>query len=112
MNMGQENYENGGAHQRKTERLAWEESVEFLSPVHCVGQTLDIGAGGLGVEMEKKLSVGAGVEIKILHGRLIAYGQVRWVKPMENGLYRAGIQFTHEDWSIITHIREMLRMNQ
>ena len=94
---------------RKTERLTWEETVEFLSPFSCTGHALDIGAGGIGVEMHEKLAVDNLVELKILDGHLLVQGRVRWVHRQVSGSYRVGIQFDHEDLSILTHIRNLLR---
>ena len=100
----------GSATHRKTERLPWDEPVEFLSPVKCTGQTLDIGAGGIGVEIAESLPVDSLVELKILKGHLIVQGRVRWTHHGEDGKYRVGIQFDHEDLSILTHIRNLLQL--
>ena len=97
-----------GAHNRKTERLPWQEPVEFLSPVICTGHTLDIGAGGIGVEMDNALAENTLVEMKLLKGHLIAQGRIRWTHQQPNGKYRVGIQFDHEEVSILTHIRNQL----
>ena len=99
-----------GATHRKTERLPWDEPVEFLSPVKCTGQTLDIGAGGIGVEITETLPVDSLVEMKILNGHLIVHGRVRWVHLGDDGKNRVGIQFDHEDLSILTHIRNLLQL--
>ncbi|MDH4246493.1 MAG: PilZ domain-containing protein [Deltaproteobacteria bacterium] len=98
-----------GIHHRKTERLAWDEPVEFLSPVKCTGRALDIGAGGIGVEVAETLPMDSLVEMKILHGHLIVQGRVRWISPAENGVHRVGVQFDHEDISILTHLRHLMQ---
>lgn len=85
---------------RLTNRVPFEEEVTLLSPQESPGLALDIGAGGIGVELPIELKIGTPVELKILSGHAITYGTVRWVSPMGEK-FRVGIQFRQEDWSII-----------
>ena len=64
------------------------------------GEAIDIGAGGVGIQLPKPLDEGASVEMEILSGHAITYGTVRWCRPHEDE-FRVGIQFRQEDWSII-----------
>ncbi len=88
------------AENRTTERFPVEEEVTFLSPREIIGRSVDIGAGGIGVEIPEPLEAGEAVELKILEGHAIVYGTVRWARP-QDGKFRVGIQFREEDWNVI-----------
>lgn len=85
---------------RTTERHAYEEDIEILSPQKVKGRAVDIGAGGIGIIIPSELSTGAAVELVIMDGHAITMGTVRWVRPDDGG-FRTGIQFRTEDWNII-----------
>ncbi len=85
---------------RTTNRVPFEEEVTLLSPYKTAGKSVDIGAGGIGIELPIGLSPGTDVELEILEGHAITYGTVRWTSSIENG-FRLGIQFRTEDWNII-----------
>ena len=88
------------AEQRTTERFSFEEEITILSPRRIEGRSIDIGAGGIGVEIPETLELETPLEIQILGGNAVVYGTVRWVKPLEKGC-RLGIRFREEDWNII-----------
>jgi hypothetical protein len=96
-----------GDPQRKTERFPHRAAFSFLTPAGVTGTTVDIGAGGVGVQLAQALAPGTNVELTIFGGRAIAQGKVRWCRA-EGGAYRAGIQFAAEDWSIIALVRAHL----
>ena len=93
-------------HNRKTERVMIHEEVSMRSPVSCVGRTVDIGAGGIGLEIPLEVPVGSVLEMTIFEGHLVVQGQARWVRPVEKG-FRVGVQFVEEDWSIIERVQKM-----
>ena len=86
--------------QRLTNRIPFEDEVTILSPQKVVGVTIDIGAGGIGIEIPVELTVGDAVEMAILSGHAITYGTIQWIRP-QDGKFRTGIMFRKEDWSII-----------
>ena len=88
------------AENRTTERFPYEEEVVFLTPREIIGRSVDIGAGGIGVEIPEPLETGVAVEVKILEGHAIVYGKVCWARP-QDGKFRVGIQFREEDWNVI-----------
>ncbi|MEE8436274.1 MAG: PilZ domain-containing protein, partial [bacterium] len=51
-------------------------------------------------------AIGQSVHLKILGGRVIVQGTVKWCGEAE-GSYRVGIQFSEEDWSVLEHIRDL-----
>lgn len=91
---------------RKTRRYPHREPVRFRKPYEVQGMTVDIGAGGVGVEVPVPLEPGAAVVLEIFDGHAIALGTVRWARPVEAG-FRLGIQFSEEDWSIIARIQAL-----
>ncbi len=91
---------------RKTQRYPHREAVKFREPYGFEGMTVDIGAGGIGVEVPIPLSPGDAVVLEIFDGHAIVLGTVRWVRPGPLG-FRAGIQFTEQDWSIIARIQAL-----
>lgn len=92
--------------QRKTQRYPHREKVKFLKPYEFEGETVDIGAGGVGVEVPLPIANGIGVVMEIFNGHAIAQGTVRWGKAHAGG-YRLGIQFQDEDWSIIARVQAL-----
>jgi hypothetical protein len=92
--------------QRKTRRFPHREAVKFLKPYEFEGVTVDIGAGGVGVEVPLAIANGVAVVLEIFDGHAIAQGTVRWGKPHEDR-FRIGVQFAEEDWSIIARVRAM-----
>ena len=74
--------------------------MTLVSPQRVPVKAVDLGAGGIGVELPIELAPGTNVELAILSDHAVAYGTVRWVAPRENG-FRIGIQFRTEDWNII-----------
>ena len=91
---------------RKTRRYPHRESVQFRKPYEFEGTTVDIGAGGVGVEVPLPMANGVAVVMDIFEGHAIAQGTVRWGRPHE-GRYRVGIQFNDEDWSIIARVQAL-----
>lgn len=85
---------------RKTRRIPFVEEVTLLAPEHHKGQAVDIGAGGIGIQLPAQLAPETAVELEILSGHAITQGTVRWTAPMDGG-FRTGIQFRTEDWNII-----------
>ena len=85
---------------RTTNRVPFEEEITLLAPYRAVGRSVDIGAGGVGVELPIGLTPGTDVELEILSGHAVTFGTVRWVTVIE-GAFRIGIQFRTEDWNII-----------
>ena len=85
---------------RLTNRILFGEKVTLRSPKHLAGIAVDIGAGGIGVQLAEDIPAGTPVELEILSGHAITYGTVRWTRPEDDG-FRIGIQFRQEDWSII-----------
>ncbi len=85
---------------RAYNRVPYQEEIRVLSPQQVSGIAVDIGAGGIGVEIPVKLDQGTEVELEIMSGHAITHGTVRWTGPIEGG-FRTGIQFRSEDWSII-----------
>jgi len=94
--------------QRKTERFLHREEVVFNTPPGVKATTVDIGAGGVGVELAQALEPGTNVEVTIFQGHAIAQGKVRWCRAEGSG-FRAGIQFMEDDWSIISRVQASLR---
>ena len=86
--------------QRIVKRIPFVEDITILSPQKISGQSVDIGAGGIGIEVPVGLQPGTSVELVILEGHAITFGTVRWARPVENG-FRLGIMFREEDWNII-----------
>jgi hypothetical protein len=91
---------------RKTKRFPHREPVTFRKPYEFQGMTVDIGAGGVGVEVPLPMADGVSVVVEIFEGHAIALGTVRWGRPHE-GRYRVGIQFNDEDWSIIARVQAL-----
>lgn len=91
---------------RKTRRYSHREPVRFRKPIAMEAVTVDIGAGGVGVEAPHLLPAGAAVELEIFHGHAIVLGTVRWSRR-EQSHYRLGIQFNEEDWSIIARVQAL-----
>jgi hypothetical protein len=89
-----------GEEHRQTRRIPFEEEVTLLSPAKAKGRAVDIGAGGIGVELPVELVQETPVELEILSGHAITQGTVRWTAPAGDG-FRTGIQFRSEDWNII-----------
>lgn len=92
--------------QRKTRRFPHREAVRFRKPYEFEGTTVDIGAGGIGVEVPLPIASGVAIEMEIFNGHAIALGTVRWCRAHE-GRYRVGIQFMAEDWSIIARVQAL-----
>lgn len=90
---------------RQTTRYPFEEEVEFLSPRACIGKGISLAAGGIGVILDEPFDIGQSVNLKIMGGRLIVQGTVKWCREAE-GHYRVGIQFSEEDWSVLENIRK------
>ena len=93
-------------HNRKTERVMIDEEVSLRSPVSCAGKAVDIGAGGIGLEIPYEVPVGSVLEMAIFEGHLVVQGQTRWIKQLEKG-FRVGVQFVEEDWNIIERVQKM-----
>ncbi len=91
------------SNQRKNPRIPLEQEIVFHEPQNFVAKGIDIGAGGIGVEADVALEVGQNVEVEIFPGHAMAYGTVRWVRPVD-GRYRFGIMFSAEDWGIIEFV--------
>ena len=91
---------------RQSTRHAFEEDVEFIAPKACTGKSIDLAAGGIGVILDEPFETGQSVQLKILGGRVIVQGTVRWSEKAE-GSYRVGIQFSEEDWAVVEHIRNL-----
>ena len=89
-----------GEEGRTYNRVPYEEEIRVLSPQQVSGKAVDIGAGGIGVEIPVELASGTEVELEIMSGHAITHGTVRWVAPFAGG-FRTGIQFRSEDWGII-----------
>jgi len=85
---------------RQANRVMLQERVKFHAPHNCEGKSIDIGAGGLGVEMDQPLAVGTLVEVEIFNGKATALGTVRSSVAKGNA-YRIGIQFKEEDWAVM-----------
>ena len=88
---------------RRAPRHAFGGEVVFLSPRPCTGQGIDLAEGGIGVMVPEAFAAGEVVNLKILGGRLIVQGKVRWCEGA-SGQYRVGIQFDTEDWDILAAI--------
>ncbi|MDH4225379.1 MAG: PilZ domain-containing protein [Deltaproteobacteria bacterium] len=93
------------APERNHARLILKEEVQFHHPHHFVGKSLDIGEGGMGVEVPEELKVGQSVEIEVFQGKVTALGTVRWVVPHEN-VFRVGIQFKEDDWAVMQLVQQ------
>ena len=91
---------------RHTQRYPHREAIKFREPYGIDGMTVDIGAGGIGVEVPIPLSPGDAVVLELFDGHAIALGTVRWARPEGSG-FRVGIQFTEQDWSIIARIQAL-----
>ncbi len=91
---------------RKTQRYPHREPVQFREPFEVQGMTVDIGAGGVGVEVPLPLEPGVAVVLEIFDGHAIVLGTVRWARPSGDG-FRVGIQFSAEDWSVIARIQAL-----
>ena len=91
---------------RKTRRYPYRETVKFLMPYAFEGETVDIGAGGIGVEVPQPIADGTEVVFEIFNGHAITQGIVRWGHA-DQGRYRVGIQFNAEDWSIIARVQAL-----
>jgi hypothetical protein len=91
---------------RKTRRYAHREPVQFRKPLAMTALTVDIGAGGVGVEAPHPIAPGTPVELEIFDGHPIVLGTVRWSRQ-EQDRYRLGIQFNDEDWSIIARVQAL-----
>ena len=85
---------------RRAPRHDFKGEVEFLSPRACTGQGIDLTEGGIGVKVPDPFAAGEIVKLKILGGRLIVQGTVRWCEGA-SGQYRVGIQFEAEDLDIL-----------
>ena len=85
---------------RTTERHPYEEDIEIISPQQVQGRAVDIGAGGIGVDLPVELPTGTDVELIIMDGHAITAGTVRWTSAGKDG-FRTGIQFRSEDWNVI-----------
>ena len=97
---------NDEAHRRATQRVPFNEELRFVRPPGVVGQGVDIGAGGVGVNLPVRLPPETQVEMEIFGGAATAYGTVRWVKE-EEGHYRTGIQFREDDWAIMELVQSL-----
>lgn len=91
---------------RQSKRHAFEEEVEFIAPKACTGKSIDLAAGGIGVLLDEPFEVGEAVQLKILGGRVIVQGIVRWSEKAD-GSHRVGIQFSEDDWAVVAHIRTL-----
>ena len=91
---------------RQSTRHAFEEDVEFIAPKACAGKSIDLAAGGIGVILDEPFAAGQSVQLKILGGRVIVQGTVRWSEKAGES-YRVGIQFSEEDWAVVEHIRNL-----
>lgn len=88
---------------RLTKRVPYQHEIKFHYPSVMVGQAHNLGAGGIGVEMESCLEVDQRVELEIFPKTAVASGKVRWVRPMGNQ-WMVGIQFRPDDWLVVEYV--------
>ncbi len=93
--------------QRKSERLALPEPVRLRKPVAQEGRCVDIGTGGIGVELASPLTPGSPVELELFGGRAIFLGMVRWAQSLPDGTCRVGIQIRDEDQTLIARVQAL-----
>lgn len=91
---------------RKNARIPFDQDIVFRAPEVIQGRGIDIGAGGIGVELPVVLEVGTLVEVEIFPGNASVAGEVRWMAPTDGGC-RAGIMFSAEDWGVIEAVRSL-----
>lgn len=96
---------------RDDARVPFDERVEVVSPVRCVGRGLDVGAGGLGLELPVMLDEGSLVAVSTFAGRLIVHGEVRWCRRSQQG-FRVGIRFRPEDWGIVQRVQRLQKRRE
>ncbi len=92
---------------RKGERIPFPEQLHLRAPVSSDATGVDIGAGGVAVELAQAVAEGSQVELELFGDGAIYAGTVRMVRPLPGGGFRLGIQFQHEDSGLLARAKAL-----
>jgi len=90
---------------RKSERVPFPAALKVRNPVPVEAKGVDIGAGGIGVELAQSIAEGSQVELELFGDGTIYAGTVRMVRPLPGGGFRLGIQFQKDDDTLIARAK-------
>ncbi len=92
---------------RKIERMPFPVPIHVRKPAPFDGKGVDIGAGGIAVELRHALAEGSAVELELPDGGAPLLGTVRKVRALPGGGFRLGIQFQREDPAIFARAQAL-----
>ena len=92
--------------QRKIPRTPYIEEILVTAPQRLQGRSIDIGAGGIALELTEAYVAGTRLTLQIFQGHLIVQGTVRWCRK-EGTQFKVGLQFDALDWSILERVGQL-----
>lgn len=80
--------------------------MEIIAPRPCLGRSVDIADGGIGLVLDEIFGIGERLTLKIFEGRVLIQGEVCWRREGEDG-NRHGIRFSSDDLKIVESIHAL-----